>query len=152
MDEQALIATLNQLIETSRDGELGFRTCAEHASSAELKLLFRARAEDCRQAGAELQALVVQQGGTAEDRGSIAGALHRGWLATKGALTGFSDAALLEEAERGEDVALAHYRQAMEQALTPDVHAVVSRQLQGVLRNHEQVRELRNQARALASR
>ncbi len=152
MDEQALINTLNQLIETSRDGELGFRTCAEHASSAELKLLFRARAEDCRQAGAELQALVVQHGGTAEDRGSIGGALHRGWVATKAALTGYSDPALLEEAERGEDVALTHYRKALAQDLPQDAQAVVSRQLLGVGRNHDQIRDLRDQARVVASR
>ncbi len=152
MNDRDLMKTLNHLIETSRDGELGFRTCAEHASSAELKLLLRARAEDCRQAAAELQALVVQHGGRAEDRGSIGGALHRGWVATKAALTGHSDAALLEETERGEDVALEQYRDAIKQDLPPDVHGVVSRQCQGVQRNHDQIRALRNQAREVATR
>lgn len=152
MNEHDVIKTLNQLIETSRDGELGFRTCADHTTRADLKQLLRARAEDCRQAAAELQALVMQHGGTAEDRGSIGGALHRGWVATKGALTGYSDPALLEEAERGEDAALAHYRKAIAQGLPPDVHTVVSRQLQRVMRNHEQIRALRDQARAVASR
>ena len=148
MNEHDVTKTLNQLIETSRDGELGFRTCADHATSAELKQLLRARAEDCRQASAELQALVTQHGGKYEDRGSIGGALHRGWVATKGALTGYSDQALLEETERGEDVALAHYHKAMAQELPPDAHRVVNRQLQGVMRNHEQIRKLRDLARA----
>ena len=40
MDTNDVIATLNDLIETSRDGEQGFRTCAEGVTSPNLKTLF----------------------------------------------------------------------------------------------------------------
>ena len=40
MDTNGVIATLNDLIETSRDGEQGFRTCAQGVNSANLKALF----------------------------------------------------------------------------------------------------------------
>jgi hypothetical protein len=40
MDKADVIATLNGLIETSRDGEQGFRTCADGVKSAELNQMF----------------------------------------------------------------------------------------------------------------
>jgi uncharacterized protein (TIGR02284 family) len=150
MSNDDIIDTLNDLIETSKDGEYGFRTSAEYLKDATLKQTFTARAEECRQAAAELQAMVVRFGGKAEDSGSAAGALHRGWVAVKGVLAGYSDKAILEETERGEDTALASYRKALDKSLPPDVRAIVERQYEGVKRNHLQVRTLRDQARAAA--
>ena len=148
MSNDDIIDTLNDLIETSKDGEYGFRTSAEYLKDTTLKQTFTTRAEECRQAAAELQAMVVRFGGKAEDGGSAAGALHRGWVAVKGVLAGYTDKAILEETERGEDTALASYRKALDKSLPPDVRAVVERQYEGVKRNHLQVRTLRDQARA----
>lgn len=150
MSNDDIIDTLNDLIETSKDGEYGFRTSAEYLKDTTLKQTFTTRAEECRQAAAELQAMVVRFGGKAEDGGSAAGALHRGWVAVKGVLAGYTDKAILEETERGEDTALASYRKALDQNLPPDVRAVVERQYEGVKRNHLQVRTLRDRARAAA--
>lgn len=148
MSNDDIIDTLNDLIETSKDGEYGFRTSAEYLKDASLRQSFTTRAEECRQAAAELQQLVVSLGGDAEDSGTAAGALHRGWVAVKGTLAGYTDKAILEETERGEDSALAAYREALEEALPHDVRAVVERQYEGVKRNHLQVRTLRDAARA----
>jgi uncharacterized protein (TIGR02284 family) len=89
-------------------------------------------------------------GGEAEDSGSTRGAVHRGWVAVKGTLSGYSDKAILEETERGEDSALESYREALAEDLPSGVRAVVERQYEGVKRNHAQVRALRDQARASA--
>ena len=151
MSNDDIIDTLNDLIETSKDGEYGFRTSAEYLKDPALKQTFVTRAEECRQAAAELQSLVVRFGGKAEDSGSAAGALHRGWVAVKGTLAGYTDKAILEETERGEDTALVSYRKALDEALPPDVRAIVERQYEGVKRNHLQVRTLRDQARAAAT-
>ena len=62
-----VIEVLNDLIETSKDGEAGFRTCADDAERLELKNLFTKRAEECGKAAAELQSIVVQLGGKPED-------------------------------------------------------------------------------------
>ncbi|MDP2263841.1 MAG: PA2169 family four-helix-bundle protein [Hydrogenophaga sp.] len=148
MEHNDVVKTLNKLIETSKDGEYGFRTSGEHCKSPQIRELFMKRADECRKAAAELQSLVVQHGGSAEDTGSASGAMHRGWVAVKGALAGYTDLAMLEETERGEDVALASYRRALEQDLPPNVRSVVETHLQGVQRNHDQVRMLRDQARA----
>jgi len=148
MSNDDIIDTLNDLIETSKDGEYGFRTSAEYLQDATLKQSFMARAEECRQAAAELQQLVLRFGGKAEDSGTAAGALHRGWVAVKGTLAGYTDKAILEETERGEDTALASYRKALDESLPPDVRLVVERQYEGVKRNHLQIRTLRDAARA----
>ena len=101
--------TLNDLIEVSKDGEYGFRTSAEHMRDTELQQLLLRRADECAQAAAELQSLAAQMGGKVETGGSAAGAMHRGWVAIKATLSGYSDAQILEETERGEDVAMKRY-------------------------------------------
>ena len=58
-----------------------------------------------------------------------------------------TDLAILEECERGEDVAKAHYSKALEAALPEDVRQVVRRQYDGVIRNHDQIRDLRERYR-----
>lgn len=151
MDNQDIVSTLNRLIETSKDGEYGFRSCAEHVRSPDLQQLFNTRAADCRQAASELQALVMQHGGKAEDSGSASGAVHRGWVAVKGTLAGYSDEAMLNECERGEDTAIERYRRALEDDLPVALRAVVERQYEGVKRNHAQVRALRDKARAASN-
>lgn len=149
MDTRDIIQTLNELIETCKDGEYGFRSCAEHARSTTLATLLNRHADECRQGAAELQALVVQLGGRAEDGGSATGALHRGWVSLKGTLAGHSDVAMLEEVERGEDVAIERYRDVLERATLPaDLMTVVQRQYDGLKRNHLEMRTLRDQARA----
>ena len=151
MSHDDTIDTLNDLIETSKDGEYGFRTSAEHLRNAESKALFERRAEECREAAAVLQALVMRLGGKAEDSGTVAGAAHRGWVAVKATLAGYTDKAILEEAERGEDTALATYRTALEEDLPQDVRDVIERQYEGLKRNHAQVRAMRDRARLAVS-
>ena len=138
---------LNDLIETSKDGENGFRSAAEDAKSAELKASFLRRAEDCAKGASELQQLVSRMGGKPEQGGSVAGAMHRGWMDLKAKVTHRDDLAILEECERGEDVAKAKYRKALDASLPDDVRAVVQRQYDGVVSNHDAVRDLRDRYR-----
>ena len=142
------IDQLNKLIETCKDGEYGFRSCAEHCKSADLKTVFMRRSEDCAKGARELQALVSRLGGKPESDSSTTGAMHRGWVAVVGTLTGYSDEQMLNECERGEDAAMDRYRAALKQPLPSDVMSVVQSQYEGVKRNHDQIRTLRNQVRA----
>lgn len=151
MDNQDIIDTLNKLIENCKDGEYGFQACAEHVHSTELRQTFATRAAECRQSAGELQTLVRTLGGKAEDDGTAAGAVHRGWVSVKGKLAGFSDVAMLEECERGEDAALGRYRKALEKDLPADVRSLVQRQCDGAQRTHDQIRALRDQARVSVS-
>ena len=147
MSNDDIVDTLNDLIETCKDGEFGFTACAKHTSSSELRSLFLQRAAECKTAAAELQPYVVQYGGKPDQGGSASGALHRGWVAVRGSLVGFSDQAMLDECERGEDAALARYRKALKQDLPEQLLALVQRQEMGVQRNHDQIKQLRDQFR-----
>jgi uncharacterized protein (TIGR02284 family) len=146
MNNDEIISTLNDLIETSKDGEEGFRTCAEDIRDPQLKTLFSNRAQSCATAASELQQLVRTYGGTPETSSGLGGALHRRWVDIKAAITGRNDRAVLTECERGEDVAVRSYRAALEKSLPPEVRAVVDKQYQGVLKNHETVKALRQKA------
>lgn len=139
-----VIDVLKDLVECSKDGEYGFRACAEQVQRPDLKTTFLQRADDCRAGAQELNELIRQCGGTPEDHGSTMGALHRGWVAVKARLTTYDDKAVLGEAERGEDNAKARYRKALEKPLPPHIRQVVERQMQGVQRNHDQVKMLRD--------
>jgi uncharacterized protein (TIGR02284 family) len=142
---------LNDLIETSKDGEKGFRAAAEDTKTTELKTVFLNRAGDCAAGASELQLLVTRLGGKPEDSGTVAGAVHRGWVNLKAAVSGRTDLAILEECERGEDVAKASYTKALQEALPEDIRVVVQRQYDGVVKNHDQIRNLRDRYRAQKS-
>ena len=148
MDNDDVIDTLNKLIDTCKDGEYGFRTSAEHVRSEHLRSVFLERAESCRQGATELQQAVVRCGGKPDEHSSASGTLHRGWLGLKGMLTGDRDQAALNECERGEDAALARYREALKHDLPSDIAEIVQRQYEGVKRNHDQIRSLRDAHRA----
>ena len=149
VDRDDVIETLNDLLESCRDGEYGFRECAGHTKAQDIQTLMNRHADECHAAGVELQELIRQLGGEAEEGGSFSGALHRGWVSVRGKLGGYSDEAMLEECERGEDAALARYRMALEKdALPAAIRVVVEHQAQGAQRNHEQVKALRDAVKA----
>ena len=147
MDNDEVISCLNDLIETCKDGEYGFRTLAEHAKTDSLRQVFQARAGDCQRGASELQACVARLGGKAETRSSVAGTAHRGWIDVKSALGG-GDLSLLNECERGEDVALKSYRKAIQEPLPADIAELVRKQYEGAKRNHDQIRTLRDAEKA----
>jgi hypothetical protein len=79
IDEDAVI-TLNVLIETCKDGELGFRTAADDTRNAEAQRMFLTLARERAELTAELQREVQRLGGTPAAAGSVSGSLHRGWM------------------------------------------------------------------------
>jgi len=144
MDKKDVISTMNELIETSKDGEQGFKTCANAVKDTQLKSMFEETAKRCAEGAAELQTKVRALGGDPDKRGSATGAAHRGWVNIKSTVSGKDDAAVLAEIERGEDSAKRAYESALKKDLPPDVRSIVERQYQGVRQNHDRVRDLRN--------
>ena len=142
-----VIDTLNDLIETSKDGEQGFLECAENVNNPELKLVFTTGAQHCAEAAAELQREVAKLGGTPQRSGSLAGSAHRRWVDVKAVIMGRDEASVLAECERGEDVAKARYEAALQKELPEPVRAIVERQYRGVLQNHDRVRALERNAK-----
>jgi uncharacterized protein (TIGR02284 family) len=148
MEKNDVIATLNDLIQTCKDGVEGFKTCAEDIKNPELKAYFTDRAERCTRAAEELQDLVIDFGGDPATSSHVSGTLHRRWVDVRSAITGKSDEEVLDECERGEDVAKHYYEAALKKDLPENVRLIVADQYSGVQLNHDQVKGMRNQARA----
>eukprot|EP01031_Cornospumella_fuschlensis_P016197 gene16197-19785_t len=106
---------LNDLIETLKDGQAGFRAAAEDIESSDLKTLFSKYSLQRSKFAGELQALAHSLGEKEPPTGgSVGGAIHRGWIDIKAALMSKDEHAVLAECERGEDIAVAAYRKAIE--------------------------------------
>ncbi|HEY0099366.1 MAG TPA: PA2169 family four-helix-bundle protein [Pyrinomonadaceae bacterium] len=142
-DNDKAISVLNSLIETCKDGQNGFQTAADGIKRSELKSLFYQYSQQRAQFAGELQEEVRRLGGDPEQAGSLAATLHRGWMNIKSAVTGEDENAVLAEAERGEDAAVASYKDALaDQNLPADVRSVVERQYAQVQEAHDRVRNL----------
>jgi uncharacterized protein (TIGR02284 family) len=139
---EEVISTLNNLIETCRDGQDGFKTAAEGVKSSELKELFHTYARQRAAFVGELQDEVRRMGGEPQESGSTSAAIHRGWMGLKAALTGGDDNAVVSECERGEDAALASYRAALGTDMPVNARSMVERQFAEVKEAHERVRNL----------
>lgn len=150
-DNDDIISTLNDLIEVSKDGEEGFRSSADNVDDPRLKTFFLRRSQEVAASVQELQELVRSLGGEPAASASLSGALHRRWIDLKTALTANDSLAVLNETERGEDAALNAYRKAAEKDLPTHIRFVVVRQLEGAKRNHDEVKQWRDTARAEAS-
>ena len=142
MQNDQEVSVLNNLIETCKDGELGFKTAAEGLKSSDVKAKFLEYSRERGAMARELQNEVRRLGGDPETSGSMSGSLHRGWLDIKSVVTGKDDHAVVAEAERGEDVAVETYKKALEQPLPPTVESIVRRQFSHVQEAHDRVRAL----------
>jgi uncharacterized protein (TIGR02284 family) len=93
-----VISTLNGLIETCKDGRTDFKEAAEGVERSDLKSLFYEFSQQRSQFAGELQSLVQSLGGDPENTGSVAAAIHRGWINIKSAVTGKDEAAVFNDA------------------------------------------------------
>ena len=151
MDSKKSVSTLNDLIETCRDGQNGFKEAAENVTSPDLKTFLNQIAMERAQFVNELQLEVRTLGGDPQKSGSATAAMHRGWIDIKGTLTGKDDHSILSECERGEDSAVEAYKDALKLDLPSNIRSTIERQFQSVKLVHDRVKQMRD-SKAAASR
>lgn len=140
---------LNNLIETLKDGQEGFKQAAERVSNPNLKSLFRDYSQQRSRFATALQSEARRHGETdPETRSSATGALHRGWMNLKSAITGGDEHAILAECERGEDSAVEEYKKALDDGLSPSAQELVVRQFAEIKAAHDRIRSLRDAAKS----
>lgn len=145
--KKQIISTLNNLIETLKDGQEGFKQSASGVDDPQLKTVFDTLSLQRSKFAGELQSEVVKLGDAdPEDSSSTSGAMHRAWINVKSAVTNRDRHAILAEAERGEDSAVAAYKDAREKDLPAPIKEIVSRQSAEVKAAHDKVRALRDTA------
>src|SRR5262245_41237005 len=147
-----VVSTLNDLIETCRDGQEGFKEAAENVKSGDLGTLFEEVARERGQFVRELQQEVRKQGGDPDNTGSTAGALHRAWINIKGTLTGKDDQSILNECVRGEDSAVETYREAINAKLPASILTPAETRFKTVSQVHDAIRRLGDAKSAMARR
>lgn len=139
---------LEDLNETLEDGREGFTQAAdklEEDGHGQIATKMREFAAQREQLSRELAGIASANGMEFDTgNGTAAGALHRGWMSMKDALTGNDPHAILAAAERGEDHAVAQYREALDEDLPDPIRTVVSQQATKVKTAHDQVRDLRD--------
>ena len=149
MEEQKqIVSIIDDLIETLKDGQEGFRQAAEGVKNPQLKSLFREYSSQRSRFATELQTQAQSLGKSKpEESGSAVGALHRGWINLKSAVTRGDDHAILAECERGEDSAVKQYEKAMKDNLPVQLREMVSRQYSEIKNAHDRIRNLRDTAK-----
>jgi uncharacterized protein (TIGR02284 family) len=139
-----VVSVLNNLIETCKDGEDGFREAAGKAKASSLQSLFTKYSAQRAQYRTELQQLVASLGEKPETSGHVAASLHRGWINLKNAFAKDEDKALIDECEAGEDAAIKNYKEALSSALPAEVSDLIRTQFTGVQEAHGVIRDLKH--------
>lgn len=137
---------LEDLIETLEDGKKGFRQAADHLDEERPDIARQMRdfADERERFSAELREVAAAEGIEIVEEGSVAGALHRGWISIKDALSTNDTHAVLAAAETGEDHAVEEYEAALKEQLPTQVQEIVARQAAAVRDAHDAVRALRD--------
>lgn len=139
---------LDNLIETCRDGQNGFRDAAEHLKDATIREFFNEQSLQRGQFAGELEAEARRLGERdVNTSGSTVAAMHRAWIDLKASLGGGDDA-IIAAAETGEDSAKKAYEEALRATLPADIRAIVDRQAQSVIEAHNRVRDFRDRKAA----
>ena len=133
------------MIETLKDGQEGFRQAAEAVKDDRFKTVFAKYSQQRSRFAKELQTQSESLGDLKpEDSSSAVGAMHRAWIGLKSAVSNGDEHAILAECERGEDSAVAEYKKALDDDLSPSLREIVSRQYADVKAAHDQIKNLRD--------
>lgn len=134
-----------ELVETLKDGEKGFADAAEKLRDSDraewTQTLARLSAQR-KGFHQEIVALGHEYGDDVDESGSVAAAVHRGWISLKDALTGDDATGVLKAAETGEDHAVSEYEKALEMDLSTGFREVVARQHAAVVAGRDEVKAL----------
>ena len=140
-----VIAALNDLIETCKDAEQGFRTAAERASKdwdPDFRTLLNVLAQQRARFAAELQNEVLRRGGDPAKSGHVSAGFQRGWMNLNLALAGNSEASVIAECESSEQSAMRNYEAVLKTSLPSDLFAIVEDQYAKIKEAHKRLRFL----------
>lgn len=136
-----------QIMKTLQNGREGYAKGAEKldaSDASQLATTFRHFSEQRATFYDELAEMARDYGDDLEESGTVAGALHRGWMAVKDMMAGSDPEGVLDAAEQGEDHAVNEYDDALQADLSTELRTVLARQRMGVKAAHDEVRGLRD--------
>ena len=140
-----LVAALNDLVELNKDSAKGFIRAKNDVTDEELTHLFDTLSRERTGMADDLQQAVQQLGSKPEEEGSAAGALERGWLNIKAAMTiehDKTDAIVVTDRAEHEAEVRASYMQLLDRSLPPPVARLLRRQAEQVKQAHQNLERL----------
>jgi uncharacterized protein (TIGR02284 family) len=149
--EEKTYRTINDLVETAKDGMKGYETAAKNVENPQVKAELSRLAQQRASFVTELESQARQYGIEArQDDNTVEGAVmdaasavHRGWINLKTAISGNSTSAILNECENGDAAALKTYEEALSvQDLPLDIRNVIEKQ-------HHEILEAKNRLTTL---
>lgn len=141
-DDKA-IAALNSLIHAGRDAEQGYMAAADAVAEPELIQMFAEFALERAKFVVELKHRVKTLRAEPADNGTLAGEAHRAWTGLRAIFETNEPHAILVECERGEDISVLAYREALaERDIDPQTRGLIQRQYEQVQAAHDRVRQL----------
>jgi uncharacterized protein (TIGR02284 family) len=132
MTEEETVSRLNALIETSRNGELGYAEASRLVDETRLQAILEGYSQERAGFVKALQAEVRKLGGTPAQSGTIGAALHRGWMEFKAVATLGDGSAILAACETGESSAWTHYNEATDSAISGESRTLVEKQFEKI--------------------
>jgi uncharacterized protein (TIGR02284 family) len=143
MNQKSIAEILNDLLQILKQSKEGFRRAAEAAKDPEFKALFLQCAAKRAEMAEEL--LRHMRPERSERKVATKGAYQNGFDLNT-ALTSGDDFTILAECERGENRAIAMFKNALEQDLPSDLCRKIKSQSLRVLETHDKIKELRDTA------
>jgi uncharacterized protein (TIGR02284 family) len=143
MSSSEVVSILNGLIRTCKGGEERYRTAVETLSNAEFRRLFNTLLQQRRQFISELQAEIYRLEGNLRPDAS---AESPDCVDMPDAEAEGDEPAVVSECERGEELAVNNYREALKTSLPLDVEYVVKRQYMDIKDAYDRIRILQHAA------
>lgn len=144
----------SDLMKTLENGKDGFAKAAdlvEH-DSPEVAVTFRRLSLERSSFYDELQELAKDYGDSVEESGTIAAAIHRGWMAIKDAVSGSDPIGALDAAVQGEEHAITEYEKALDaESLSTGLRLVLLRQKGDISKACQEVKAIRDAHKAPAA-
>lgn len=149
MDTKNVNHMLNRLLTRNYDAEKGYQQVAEKVDSPELETLCQNNYKERYRFGHDIKEMEKQYGVKPDKGSSLVADAHRAWINVKDLITGNSDAAVIAEARRGEQMAIDDYMEAVEsEALKPDDKKVLSEHLKSIKNSQDQLAKIEEQLKA----
>lgn len=133
MPNDETIHQLQRLTAVNRDAEDALRTAAQNVKNSEIESLFTGYAKQHARFVTELQAEIERLGDKPSDSGTVGGAIRRGWMDLKSAVSGHSAAAMLTSCENGEQSAEVAYTDAIKAISSGKIYALIEKHRQQIV-------------------
>ncbi|MEP6510346.1 MAG: PA2169 family four-helix-bundle protein [Dokdonella sp.] len=136
-------STLNELIEVLTDGKKFYQEAAHEVTRADLKQFFSRMADTKAAIIVDLQGKVSAEGERPAQRGTLAGTLRKGYAELRAKMADDKEMEYIVQLEQFEDRILNRFRHAVKESDDPSVRMVADKYLPQVIRNHNEMRDLK---------